>query len=45
MLSENAVFAMDKRKTWINALGAIFKDKNMTMPTMSIYPQDESPSS
>ncbi|KAG2212270.1 hypothetical protein INT47_001629 [Mucor saturninus] len=45
VLSENAVFAMDKRKTWINALGAIFKDKNMTMPTSSIYPKDESPPS
>lgn len=45
MLSENAVFAMDKRKTWINALGGIFKDKNMIMPTTSIYTQDENSSS
>ncbi|KAI8091854.1 histone acetyltransferases subunit 3-domain-containing protein [Thamnidium elegans] len=45
MLSENAVFAMDKRKTWINALGGIFKDKNLIMPTKSIYPQDENSSS
>ncbi|CEP08162.1 hypothetical protein [Parasitella parasitica] len=39
VLSENAVFAMERRKTWINALGCIFKDKNMTMPTSSIYEQ------
>ncbi|KAL7321234.1 Transcriptional regulator, variant 2 [Mucor circinelloides] len=39
VLSENAVFAMEKRRTWINALGGIFKDKNMTMPSRSIYEQ------
>lgn len=42
VLSENAVFAMDKRRTWIQALGAIFKDKNLIMPTSSIYEQKES---
>jgi hypothetical protein len=37
MLSENAVLAMDKRKTWIDALGGVFKDKNMVLPRHSIY--------
>jgi hypothetical protein len=32
---------MEKRKTWIQALGDIFKDKNMTMPTRSIYQEPE----
>ncbi|KAI8350373.1 histone acetyltransferases subunit 3-domain-containing protein [Blakeslea trispora] len=36
-LSENTLYAMEKRKTWIGALGGIFKDKNMTMPKTSIY--------
>jgi hypothetical protein len=36
-LSENTVHAMEKRKTWIDALGSIFKDKNMNMPQTSIY--------
>ncbi|KAI8641698.1 histone acetyltransferases subunit 3-domain-containing protein [Parasitella parasitica] len=39
VLSENAVFAMERRKTWVNALGCIFNDKNMTMPASSIYEQ------
>ncbi|KAI9497599.1 histone acetyltransferases subunit 3-domain-containing protein [Zychaea mexicana] len=40
MLSENAVNAMDKRRTWINGLGPIFKDKNIVMPSKSIYRDD-----
>lgn len=36
-LSENAVYAMNKRKAWIDALDGIFQDKNMIMPTQSIY--------
>ncbi|KAI8149614.1 histone acetyltransferases subunit 3-domain-containing protein [Fennellomyces sp. T-0311] len=40
MLSENAVNAMDKRRTWINGLGPIFKDKNIIMPSKSIYRDD-----
>ncbi|KAI8100175.1 histone acetyltransferases subunit 3-domain-containing protein [Halteromyces radiatus] len=44
MLSENAVHAMEKRKTWIDALGGIFKDKNMVMPQHSIYDTDPDPS-
>ncbi|KAI9250910.1 histone acetyltransferases subunit 3-domain-containing protein [Phascolomyces articulosus] len=40
MLSENAVNAMDKRRTWINGLGPIFKDKNLIMPSKSIYRDD-----
>ncbi|KAI9031030.1 histone acetyltransferases subunit 3-domain-containing protein [Phycomyces nitens] len=40
-LSENAVYAMEKRRTWINALGGIFKDKNLIMPTKSIYEEPE----
>ncbi|KAL0095905.1 histone acetyltransferases subunit 3-domain-containing protein [Phycomyces blakesleeanus] len=40
-LSENAVYAMEKRRTWINALGGIFKDKNLIMPTKSIYEETE----
>ncbi|KAI8376236.1 histone acetyltransferases subunit 3-domain-containing protein [Radiomyces spectabilis] len=39
-LSENAIYAMEKRKTWINALEGIFKDKNLVMPTRSIYETD-----
>ncbi|CAO3634320.1 unnamed protein product [Mucor fragilis] len=39
VLSENTVFAMEKRKTWVKALGGIFIDKNMTMPSRSIYEQ------
>ncbi|KAI7903698.1 histone acetyltransferases subunit 3-domain-containing protein [Cokeromyces recurvatus] len=43
-LSENTLYVMEKRKTWINALSHIFKDKNMTMPSSSIYdllPEDD----
>ncbi|KAF7728683.1 Transcriptional regulator [Apophysomyces ossiformis] len=36
-LSENAVSAMLKRKTWIDALSGIFKDKDLSMPATSIY--------
>ncbi|KAI8084359.1 histone acetyltransferases subunit 3-domain-containing protein [Gilbertella persicaria] len=36
-LSENTLYAMEKRKTWTEALGDIFKDKNMTQPQESIY--------
>jgi tRNA A37 threonylcarbamoyladenosine synthetase subunit TsaC/SUA5/YrdC len=28
---------MNKRKAWIEALENIFKDKNVVMPTESIY--------
>jgi hypothetical protein len=37
---------MEKRNTWINALGRIFQDKDMNMPETSIYeestPDDQS---
>ncbi|CAO3665345.1 unnamed protein product [Rhizopus stolonifer] len=36
-LSENAAYAANKRKTWTNALGEIFKNKNLTMPSKTIY--------
>ncbi|KAI9247324.1 histone acetyltransferases subunit 3-domain-containing protein [Sporodiniella umbellata] len=36
-LSENAVYVMEKRKAWIDALGAIFESKNQIMPSSSIY--------
>ncbi|KAG1463879.1 hypothetical protein G6F46_002587 [Rhizopus delemar] len=36
-LSEHAIHAMNKRKAWIDALENIFKDKNLVMPTKSIY--------
>ncbi|KAG1453256.1 hypothetical protein G6F56_007618 [Rhizopus delemar] len=42
-LSENAVYAMEKRMAWIDALGGIFEDKNQTMPSKSIYSSDTSP--
>ncbi|KAI8329044.1 histone acetyltransferases subunit 3-domain-containing protein [Chlamydoabsidia padenii] len=45
MLSENAVLAMDKRKTWIDALGGVFKDKNMILPQHSIYDNEPESSS
>ncbi|KAG1173315.1 hypothetical protein G6F70_005260 [Rhizopus microsporus] len=41
-LSENAIYAMEKRRTWINALGEIFKDKNLVMPSKSIYSPEPS---
>lgn len=41
MLSENTVNAMEKRRTWKNELGPLFEDKNMTMPTKSIYEDQE----
>ncbi|KAF7721188.1 Transcriptional regulator, partial [Apophysomyces ossiformis] len=40
-LSENAVYAMEKRKMWINNLGRIFNDKNVVMPTRSIYEESK----
>lgn len=33
---------MEKRRTWINALGEIFKDKNLVMPSKSIYSPEPS---
>lgn len=40
-LSEHAVHAMTKRKAWIDALEGIFKDKNLIMPSRSIYCDDK----
>ncbi|KAL0073302.1 histone acetyltransferases subunit 3-domain-containing protein [Phycomyces blakesleeanus] len=40
-LSENAVYAMEKRRKWTTALGPIFGKKNCVMPTVSIY-EDQS---
>ncbi|KAI9020660.1 histone acetyltransferases subunit 3-domain-containing protein [Phycomyces nitens] len=40
-LSENAVYAMEKRRKWTTALGPIFNKKNCVMPTVSIY-EDQS---
>ncbi|ORX58751.1 hypothetical protein DM01DRAFT_1333370 [Hesseltinella vesiculosa] len=42
-LSENAIHAMEKRKMWIDKLGPIFKDMNMTLPQHSIYDTDTDP--
>ncbi|KAI8093981.1 histone acetyltransferases subunit 3-domain-containing protein [Thamnidium elegans] len=39
-LSEHAVHAMGKRKAWVDALEGIFKDKNLVMPSRSIYNED-----
>ncbi|KAI9342154.1 histone acetyltransferases subunit 3-domain-containing protein [Pilaira anomala] len=39
-LSEHAVHAMGKRKAWVDALEGIFKDKNLVMPSRSIYDED-----
>ncbi|KAI8644755.1 histone acetyltransferases subunit 3-domain-containing protein [Parasitella parasitica] len=39
-LSEHAVHAMTKRKAWINALEGIFNDKNLVMPTVSIFEEE-----
>jgi hypothetical protein len=33
---------MEKRKTWINALSGIFNDKNLIMPSKSIYDEQTS---
>jgi len=41
-LSDNALYAMEKRRTWINSIGAIFKDRDLVMPQTSIY--EEQPS-
>ncbi|KAI9250026.1 histone acetyltransferases subunit 3-domain-containing protein [Sporodiniella umbellata] len=41
ILSENTASAANKRKTWINALGEIFKDRNLDMPSKTIYPFTE----
>ncbi|CAO3626984.1 unnamed protein product [Mucor fragilis] len=40
-LSEHAVHAMTKRRAWVNALEGIFKDKNLVMPTESVFEDDE----
>lgn len=32
---------MGKRKAWVDALEGIFKDKNLVMPTRSIYNDSE----
>jgi hypothetical protein len=31
---------MGKRKAWVDALEGIFKDKNLVMPTHSIFDDD-----
>ena len=31
---------MEKRRTWIDGLGPIFKDKNLIMPSKSIFRDD-----
>lgn len=41
VLSENTVNAMEKRRTWKTELGPLFEDKNMTMPTKSIYNDED----
>lgn len=33
--------AMTKRRAWVNALEGIFKDKNLVMPTESVFEDDE----
>lgn len=40
-LSDNALYAMEKRRTWINSIGAIFKDRNLVMPQTSIYEEEQ----
>ncbi|KAG2188326.1 hypothetical protein INT44_001079 [Umbelopsis vinacea] len=40
-LSDNALYAMEKRRTWINSIGEIFKDRDMVMPKTSIYEEQE----
>jgi hypothetical protein len=32
---------MGKRKAWVDALEGIFKDKNLIMPSRSIYDNEE----
>jgi hypothetical protein len=32
---------MGKRKAWVDALDGIFKDKNLIMPTRSIYGEED----
>lgn len=34
---------MGKRKAWVDALECIFKDKNLVMPSHSIYKDKEPP--
>jgi hypothetical protein len=34
---------MGKRKAWVDALECIFKDKNLVMPSYSIYIDQEPP--
>ncbi|KAI8380673.1 histone acetyltransferases subunit 3-domain-containing protein [Blakeslea trispora] len=38
-LSEHAIYAMNKRKAWVDGLEGIFKEKNLIMPIESIYQQ------
>ncbi|KAI8146709.1 histone acetyltransferases subunit 3-domain-containing protein [Fennellomyces sp. T-0311] len=39
-LSEHTIQAMDKRTKCVTHFGAIFKDKNLVLPTKSIYDED-----
>lgn len=41
-LSEHAVHAMNKRKAWVDALEGIFKDKNLIMPSQSVFSEETS---
>ena len=34
---------MGKRKAWVDALEGIFKDKNLVMPSHSIYDDEKEP--
>ncbi|KAM3589371.1 Transcriptional regulator [Umbelopsis sp. WA50703] len=36
-LPDNALYTMEKRRTWVNSIGAIFQGRNIVMPTNSIY--------
>ncbi|KAG2186222.1 hypothetical protein INT43_002660 [Umbelopsis isabellina] len=41
MLPDNAIYTMEKRRTWVNSIGAIFQGRNMVMPTQSVYEDSE----